>query len=85
MTHRLHSFTEGDLVYAYFLNGRFMRGTYNKLKLKKTGPCNILKRISNNINVLEFLEELNISSTFNVVDLYKYEEGSTNRGEPTID
>ena len=81
---RLLSFQEGDLVYAYLWKEQFPTGTYNKLKLKKIGPCRILKNISDNVYVLELLEDLNFSATFNVLDLYKFEEGTSHsKGEGT--
>ena len=58
---------------------------YNKLKLKKIGLWKILKKIYDNTYVLELSEVLNIFSTLNISNSYKYEEWSTSREEPTID
>lgn len=54
----------------------FLVGTYNKLKMKKFGPCKIVKRRdSGNVYEVEFPAELNISPVFNILDLIKYYEG----------
>lgn len=52
----------------------FPRGEYNKLKLKKIGPCNILEKFSENAYVLELPIVIGISPIFNVVDLYPYQD-----------
>ena len=70
---QVHSFAKGDLVYAHLRKERFLRGTYNKMKLKNIGPCKILRKISNNAYVLEFPKDLETSSTLNIYDLYKFE------------
>ena len=54
----LHSFVEGDLVYRNMRKEIFPQWTYDKLKLKKTALCRILKKISDNNYVLEFTEYL---------------------------
>jgi hypothetical protein len=50
------------------------RVTYNKLKYKKIGPCNILRKISNNPYKLDLAKEFEISPIFNVSNLYECHE-----------
>ena len=53
-------FEEEDLVLAHLRKERFLRGTYTKLKMKKTGPCKIVKKNYNNAYVLELPTEFDI-------------------------
>ena len=49
---------------------QFPVGTYNKLKMKKFGPCKIVKRHgSGNSYEVELPSKLNISPIFNILDL----------------
>jgi hypothetical protein len=50
-------------------------GPYNKVKLKNIGPCKILKMFGENSYELELLEDVGISTIFNIVDMYPYREG----------
>ena len=50
-------------------------GTYSKLKMKKFGPCKILRKFdSGNAYEVELPNEMDISPIFNISDLYKYRE-----------
>ena len=50
-------------------------GTYNKLKMKKFGPCKIMKKHdSENAYEVEFLDGIHISPIFNIVDLIEYHD-----------
>ena len=51
---------------------RFPRGTHNKLKMKKIGPCRIVRKFAANAYEIEFPDNVGISPIFNVVDLYPY-------------
>ena len=71
----------GDQVIAHLMKERFPRGTYNKLKRKKIGPCKILRKFDANAYEIEPLEGVGISPIFNISDLYPYREDDTRESE----
>ena len=50
----------------------FSRGGYNKMKMRKIGPSEILRNFLANEYELELLACIGIFPIFNVIDLYPY-------------
>jgi hypothetical protein len=69
---RRREYEVGDLVLAYPRKERFPKRQYNKLKMKKIGPCRILRKLSANAYELEMPTWICISPIFNVAYLYPY-------------
>ena len=67
---RYKKFQIGDEVMVHLRKENFQVGTYNKSKMKKFGPCKIVKRHdSKNAYKVELPTELNISIMKEVMEM----------------
>ena len=76
---------------TYLRKERFPKGTYNKLKIKKIGPCKFLRNFSTNSYDIELRIDLHISQIFNLSDLYLFKDAgvqpdgvNSERDDPNI-
>lgn len=81
---RYKEFEVGDKVMVYLRKERFPSGAYNKLKLKKIGPCRIVRKCGTNAYQVDLPDEFDMSPIFNISDLYTYSEDDRPEAEPTV-
>ena len=67
---RENNYEVEDLVLPYLKRDIFPKGEYNKMKMKKIGPCRILRKFSSNAYELEIPTGVVISAIFNVTYIY---------------
>ena len=65
-------FEVNDLILMHLWKEKFPRGTYNKLKMKKIGPCKVIRKLGTNTYEIELPNRIGISPIFNVTYLYPY-------------
>ncbi|CAI8597290.1 unnamed protein product [Vicia faba] len=70
---KVNVFNVGDDIMAFLCKERFLIITYNKLKPRKYGMLKVTRKINDNAYVATLLDSMNISNTFNVVDIHEYE------------
>jgi hypothetical protein len=78
-------FEVGDLILAHMIKEIFLKGTYNKLKMKKIGPCKVLKKFGATTYEIELPDGIGISPIFNVSDLYPYKAEEAEVGSEQIE
>ncbi|PKU67185.1 hypothetical protein MA16_Dca013609 [Dendrobium catenatum] len=69
---RQRIFSIGDLVMVRIRKERFPPGTYSKLMRRKIGPIPITAKINDNAYIVDLPADYNMSSTFNVSDIWAY-------------
>lgn len=79
------NFEVADLVLSHLRKERFRKREYHKLKLKKNGPCRILRKFSVNVYEIEFEKYVGICPIFNVAYMYPFHVGESSQAEDDID
>jgi hypothetical protein len=69
------------LILAHLRKEIFSKGTYKKLKMKKIGPCKVLKKFGPNAYEIELLNGIGISLIFNISNLYPYKAEEAGIGD----
>jgi hypothetical protein len=79
-------FEVGDLILAHLRKERFLRGTYNKLKMNKIWSCKIIKKFGTNAYEIELPDGIRISLIFKISYLYPYkaEEEEVGNEQPEV-
>lgn len=70
---RIIKFDEGDLVWAVLTKERFPTNSYYKLRDRKAGSSEILRKINDGAYKLKLPSHLNTSDVFNVKHFTPYE------------
>jgi hypothetical protein len=78
-------FEVGDLILAHLRKERFLKGTYNKPKMKKIRPCKVLKKCGANSYEIELPNGIGISPIFNISDLYPYKAKEAEAGSEQLE
>jgi hypothetical protein len=63
------TFEVGDLVWVVLTRDHILVDEYNKLRERKIGPCDILRKINDNAYRLRLSSHLKTSNVFNIKHL----------------